>query len=79
MKPGMRVKECESFERALRQFKKRCQKKTVLADLRKHSHFEKPSERKKRKRAAAKRKLRKLKLRQARETTAQSEGEPGIR
>jgi small subunit ribosomal protein S21 len=58
------VKEGESFERALRRFKKRCQKKTVLADLRKCSHFEKPSERKKRKRTAAKRKLRKLKLKQ---------------
>ena len=70
MKPGIRVKEGESFERALRQFKKRCQKKTVLADLRKHSHFEKPSERKKRKRAAAKRKLRKLKLLQRKDLTA---------
>ncbi len=62
--PGVRVKEGESFERALRRFKKRCEKAGVLSDLRKHAHFEKPSERKKRKRSAAKRKLRKLKIKQ---------------
>ena len=64
MSPGVRVKENESFERALRQFRKRVGKRRVLSGLRKHSHFEKPDERKKRKRAAAKRKLRKLKLKQ---------------
>ena len=62
MSAGIRVKEGESFERALRRFKKRCEKASVLEDLRKHSHFERPSERKKRKRTAAKRKLRKLRL-----------------
>ena len=62
--PGVRVKEGESFERALRRFKKRCEKAGVLSDLRKHQHFEKPSERKKRKQSAARRKLRKLKLKQ---------------
>ena len=62
MSPGIRIKEGESFERALRRWKKRCEKAGVLEDLRKHSSFERPSERKKRKRTAAKRKLRKLKL-----------------
>lgn len=66
--PGVRVKDGESFERALRRFKKRCEKAGVLSDLRKHAHFEKPSERKKRKRSAAKRKLRKLKLKQLQRT-----------
>jgi small subunit ribosomal protein S21 len=64
--PGVRVKENESFERALRRFRKRIEKKGILSDLRKHSRFERPSERKKRKRSAAKRKLRKLKLKQRR-------------
>ena len=64
--PGVRVRDQESFERALRRFKKRCEKNSVLSDLRKHSDFELPSERKKRKRTAAKRKLRKLKLKQQR-------------
>ena len=54
--PGIRVKEGESFESALRRFKKKCEKAGVLADLRRHQHFEKPSERRKRKMNAAKRK-----------------------
>ena len=66
MSPGVRVKDGESFERALRRFRKRACKKGILSDLRKHSHFERPSERKKRKRTAARRKIRKLKLRQKR-------------
>ena len=64
MSPGVRVKEGESFERALRRFQKRCEKAGALEDLRKHGHFERPSERKKRLRTAARRKLRKLKLKQ---------------
>ena len=63
---GLRVREGESFERALARFKKRRQKRGLLSDLKKHSDFEKPSERKKRKRSAARRKLRKLKLKQLR-------------
>jgi small subunit ribosomal protein S21 len=54
--PGIRVKEGESFESALRRFKKKCEKAGVLSDLRKHQHFEKPSERRKRKENAARRK-----------------------
>ena len=54
--PGIRVKDGESFESALRRFKKKCEKAGVLSDLRRHQHFEKPSERRKRKLNAAKRK-----------------------
>ena len=54
--PGIRVKDGESFESALRRFKKKCEKAGILADLRRHQHFEKPSERRKRKMNAAKRK-----------------------
>ena len=72
--PGVRVKDGESFERALRRFKKRCEKAGVLSDLRKHSHFEKPSERRKRKRSAAKRKLRKLKIKQQKQSQKRRRG-----
>jgi small subunit ribosomal protein S21 len=48
----------ESFERALKRFKKKCEKAGILADLRKHRHYEKPSERRKRKLDAARRKSR---------------------
>ena len=52
------IYEDESFERALRRFKKKCEKAGILSDLRKHRHYEKPSERKKRKLNAARRKHR---------------------
>lgn len=48
----------ESFERALKRFKKKCEKAGILSDLRKHRHYEKPSERRKRKMNAARRKHR---------------------
>ncbi len=50
------VKDDESFESALRRFKKKCEKAGIMADLRRHQHFEKPSERRKRKLNAARRK-----------------------
>jgi len=56
MPAGIRVKEHESFEAALRRFKKKCEKAGILSDVRRHQHFEKPSERKKRKINAARRK-----------------------
>ncbi len=56
--PGVIVKENESFESALRRFKKTCEKAGILSDIRKHQHFEKPSDRRKRKLNAAKRKNR---------------------
>ena len=48
----------DNFERALRRFKKNCEKAGILSDLRKHRHYEKPSERRKRKMNAAVRKNR---------------------
>lgn len=45
-----------SCERALRRFKKQCEKAGILTDLRQHRHYEKPSERRKRKLNAARRK-----------------------
>jgi len=56
--PEVIIHDDESFERALKRFKKKCEKAGILADLRKHRHYEKPSERKKRKMNAARRKNR---------------------
>jgi small subunit ribosomal protein S21 len=56
----VRVSSEESFEKALRRFKKTCEKSGVLADIRRHQHFEKPSERRKRKLNSAKRKVRRM-------------------
>jgi len=56
--PEVIIHDDESFERALKRFKKKCEKAGILSDLRKHRHYEKPSERKKRKMNAARRKNR---------------------
>ena len=58
--PGVIVKDDEPFEKALKRFKKSCEKAGIISDMKKHQHFEKPSERKKRKLNAAKRKRIKL-------------------
>lgn len=50
------VKEDESFEGALRRFKKQCEKAGVLSELRKREHYEKPSVRRKKKSMAARKK-----------------------
>ena len=52
------IHEDENFERALKRFKKKCEKAGILSDLRKHRHYEKPSEKRKRKMNAAVRKNR---------------------
>jgi len=50
------------FERALRKFRKKVDESGVLKDVRKHEYFEKPSQEKKARQAAArKRWLKKLK------------------
>ncbi len=51
--PNVRVRDNEPFEVALRRFKRTCEKAGVLTDLRKKEFFEKPSQERKRKRAAA--------------------------
>ena len=55
--PGIKVKENESFESAMRRFKKQCEKSGILSEVRKREHFEKPSIKKKRKAIAARKRL----------------------
>ncbi len=55
--PGVRVKEGESFEQALRRFKKQCEKAGIFSDIRRSARYEKPSVRRKRKMQAARRRL----------------------
>jgi small subunit ribosomal protein S21 len=49
----VKVKENESFESALRRFKKQCEKAGVMYELRRREHYEKPSVRRKKKALAA--------------------------
>ena len=59
--PVVSVREEESFESALRRFKRKCEKAGVLTELKKRQHFEKPSVKRKRKDIQAKKKaMRKL-------------------
>jgi small subunit ribosomal protein S21 len=54
---GVRIKESEPIESAIRRFKKHCEKAGILAELRKREHFEKPSVRRKKKALAAKKRF----------------------
>jgi len=54
---GVKVKENETLDSALRRFKRSCAKSGVLAELKKRQHYDKPSvKRKKKSEAARKRK-----------------------
>ena len=58
----MKVKENETFETALKRFKKQCEKAGIMYELRRREHYEKPSVRRKKKALAArKRALKKAK------------------
>ncbi len=59
--PVVHVRDEESFENALRRFKRKCEKAGILTELKKRQHFEKPSVKRKRKAIQARKKmLRKL-------------------
>jgi len=45
----VRIKENEPFEKALRRFKKKCNKEGIMQKLRETKHYEKPSDRRRRK------------------------------
>jgi small subunit ribosomal protein S21 len=53
---GVIVRQDEPFEKALKRFSKTCERAGILSDVKKYRHFEKPSEERKRKINAAKRK-----------------------
>ena len=46
---GVKVKQNESFESALRRFNKKCIQAGLLKEIKKHQFFEKPSVKRKRK------------------------------
>ena len=59
--PIVKVRENETFDVALRRFKRSCEKAGVLSEVRRREFFEKPTwERKRKKAAAKKRHLKKL-------------------
>ena len=59
--PSVKVRDNEPFEYALRRFKRSCEKAGVLAETRRREYYEKPTQERKRKAAAAvKRNMRRL-------------------
>jgi len=51
--PSVKVRDNEPFEYALRRFKRSCEKAGVLAETRRREFYEKPTQERKRKQAAA--------------------------
>ena len=59
----VRITENETIDRALKRFKKECEKHGILAEIKKREFYEKPSVRRKKKQIAA---IRKIKKRESR-------------
>jgi small subunit ribosomal protein S21 len=55
--PGIVVGNNESIDSALKRFKKQVEKGGVLSEVRRREHFEKPSEKRKKKLFAAKKRV----------------------
>ncbi|MCB0309529.1 MAG: 30S ribosomal protein S21 [Bdellovibrionales bacterium] len=54
---SVRVRDGESFESALRRFKKLCERAGIISEVRKREHYVKPSVKKKRKSLMARKRL----------------------
>lgn len=52
--PAVVIRDGESFESALKRFKKLCEKTGILSEIKKREYFEKPSVKRKKKMLAAK-------------------------
>ena len=50
---GVKIRDEESLDSALKRFKKKCEKSGIMLEVRKRECYEKPSDRKKRKAHAA--------------------------
>ncbi len=54
--PFVKVGENESFENALKKFKKQCEREGILSEIKKREHYDKPSVKRKKKAMAARKK-----------------------
>lgn len=53
--PEIEVRKDESFESALRRFKRKIEQEGILREIRERKHYEKPSERKRKKKSRKRR------------------------
>lgn len=72
--PSIRVKENESSETAIRRFKRLCEKDSLISEMHRREFHEKPKDRRKREKAAAKKRLQKT---QAKHLEAPARGVKG--
>lgn len=55
--PGVRLRDGDNIERALKALKKQVEKAGTISELKKRQHYEKPSIKRKKKEAAARKRL----------------------
>jgi len=55
--PGVKVRDNESFDNALKRFKKQCEKAGILSEVRRREYYEKPSVKRKKKAMAARKRM----------------------
>lgn len=55
--PTVMIRDGDSFEAAIKKFKKQCEKAGILAEVRKREAFEKPSVKRKKKAIASRKRL----------------------
>ena len=67
--PAVKVKENEPVDIAIRRFKRACEKAGVLSDVRKREFYDKPTQERKRKKAAAVKRYKKKTQRDSIRTT----------
>ena len=60
----VRIQEDESLESALRRFKRKVQQEDIIKEIKKHSYYLKPGERRRIKQALARKRARKKKSRE---------------
>jgi small subunit ribosomal protein S21 len=64
--PTVTARDNEPFDILLKRFKKKCEKASILSEIKKHQAYEKPSVKKKREENAARRKMLKAQRRMQR-------------
>lgn len=60
---GIKVRENESIEEALRRFKKECERNGIMQEIKRREYYEAPSVKRKRKAQEARRKMRRRMMR----------------
>ena len=67
--PSIKIKDTEYFDVGLRKFKRACEKAGIVPEIRKREFYEKPTQERKRKKAAAVKRYQKKLARESVRTT----------